>query len=258
MDEPGSDQPLPDPARPAPGRGRDGDPGGRWDPLRALPARVHRGHGRRLAGGVRPTPRRHHRPEGRRTRRRPPSRHPRRRRRCGTGHGASLLGAAFPASTFVGYDLADDTLAAGRVEATDRGLDNVHFEQRDLLALPDDPPFDAVVAFDVIHDQADPAGVLDRIHRALVPGGALVVMDIKAASRLEDNIGNPFAPLLYAVSTLHCTTVSLAQDGAGLGTVWGEELARQMLAEAGFVDVTVHDVPDDPLNQIYVARGATT
>jgi hypothetical protein len=52
-------------------------------------------------------------------------------------------------------------------------------------------------------------------------------------------------------------TVSLARDGAGLGTVWGEELARQMLADAGFVDVTTHDVPDDPLNQVYVARTPT-
>jgi hypothetical protein len=49
-------------------------------------------------------------------------------------------------------------------------------------------------------------------------------------------------------------TVSLAHDGAGLGTVWGEELARTMLADAGFVGVTVHDVPDDPLDVVYVAR----
>jgi hypothetical protein len=62
------------------------------------------------------------------------------------------------------------------------------------------------------------------------------------------------APLLYAVSTLHCLTVSLAHDGAGLGTVWGEELARSMLADAGFVGVQVHEVPDDPLDSLYVAR----
>jgi hypothetical protein len=52
--------------------------------------------------------------------------------------------------------------------------------------------------------------------------------------------------MLYAISALHCMTVSLAHDGAGLGTVWGEELAQTMLADAGFVDVVVHDVPDDP------------
>ena len=31
---------------------------------------------------------------------------------------------------------------------------------------------------------------------------------------------------------LQCMTVSLAQGGAGLGTMWGEEPARQMLHEA--------------------------
>ena len=38
-------------------------------------------------------------------------------------------------------------------------------------------------------------------------------------------------------------TVSLAHGGAGLGTVWGEQLARRMLADAGFVDVEVSTFP---------------
>ena len=177
---------------------------------------------------------------------------------CGTGHSTIVLAQAFPASTFVGYDLADDALETGRAEARAAGLDNVTFEQRDVVELPDEVPFDAVVAFDVIHDQADPAGVLARVHRSLTPGGVFLAMDIKASSHLERNVDNPLAPLLYAVSTLHCMTVSLARDGAGLGTVWGEELALRMLADAGFVDVTTHDVPDDPLDQVYVARTPTS
>lgn len=177
---------------------------------------------------------------------------------CGTGHSTVVLAREFPASNFVGYDLSDDALGTGRSEAAETGLGNVRFENLDIARLPDDPPFHAVVGFDVIHDQADPAGVLHRVHRALEPGGVFLMMDIKASSRLENNVANPLAPFLYAVSTLHCMTVSLAEGGAGLGTVWGEELARQMLAEAGFVDVTVHEVPDDPFNQIYVARAATT
>jgi len=80
------------------------------------------------------------------------------------------------------------------------------------------------------------------------------MMDVKGASALEDNIGNPFAPWVYGVSTLHCMTVSLAEGGAGLGTMWGEQLARHMLADAGFAVVEVHDVPDDPMNSLYVAR----
>lgn len=56
------------------------------------------------------------------------------------------------------------------------------------------------------------------------------------------------------MSTLHCLAVSLAHDGAGLGTVWGEQVARRMLTEAGFVGVTVEEVPDDPFDSLYLAH----
>ena len=173
---------------------------------------------------------------------------------CGTGHAVNLMARAYPASVFVGYDFNEEALERGRDEAAADGLSNVSFESQDVAVLPPSPQFDAIFAFDAIHDQADPASVLNRIRAALAERGVFVMMDIKASSLLERNIGNPFAPMLYATSTLHCLTVSLAYGGAGLGTVWGEELARQMLADAGFGDVEVHDVPDDPVNSLYVAR----
>ena len=74
------------------------------------------------------------------------------------------------------------------------------------------------------------------------------------ADALEDNIGNPFAPVLYAVSTLHCLTISLAHDGAGIGTCFGEGLALRLLREAGFADVSVQPAPADPADGLYVAR----
>jgi len=74
------------------------------------------------------------------------------------------------------------------------------------------------------------------------------------SSRLDRNVGNPMAPWLYAVSALHCMAVSLAEGGAGLGTIWGEELALDMLAAAGFVDIEVHEIPADPIDSVYVAH----
>jgi SAM-dependent methyltransferase len=173
---------------------------------------------------------------------------------CGTGHAVNLMARAFPRSQFTGYDTAEDGIAQARAEAAQWGLTNATFEVLDVVDLPLDPPFALVFAFDAVHDQAHPARVLARIHDALAPDGAFVMVDVRAGSAVEDNVGNPFAPLLYGFSTLHCLTVSLAQGGTGLGAMWGEQLARQMLAEAGFVDVTVDAVPDDPLNALYVAR----
>jgi SAM-dependent methyltransferase len=121
-----------------------------------------------------------------------------------------------------------------------------------VARLEAERPFDVVLVFDAIHDQVDPAAVLARIHAALAPGGTLVMVEPRASSNLEDNLGNPLVAFLYGVSTLHCMTVSLAGGGAGLGTVWGEQAARAMLAEAGFGQVAVHEAPGDPTNTVFV------
>jgi SAM-dependent methyltransferase len=172
---------------------------------------------------------------------------------CGTGHCVNIMAREYPASTFVGYDIAEDAIARGNAEAKEAGLTNARFEVLDVTKLPPEPKFDLITAFDAIHDQVDPAAVLQRASDALAPDGTFLMIDIKASSNVEENVGNPMAPMLYGISVLHCMTVSLAHDGAGLGTVWGEQLARRMLADAGFTSVEASDAPD-PMNSIYVCR----
>jgi hypothetical protein len=62
---------------------------------------------------------------------------------------------------------------------------------------------------------------------------------------------HPLTPFLYAASTLHCMIVSLALNGEGLKTMWGEEKAKQMLVEAGFRKVEVKQLPHDMQNSYY-------
>lgn len=69
---------------------------------------------------------------------------------------------------------------------------------------------------------------------------------------LEDNVAHPLAPFLYAISTLHCLTISLAHDG-GRAWDWGEQLACKMLRDAGFREVTMKEVPNEPINALFVA-----
>ena len=66
--------------------------------------------------------------------------------------------------------------------------------------------------------------------------------------------GSALAPFIYTISCMHCMTVSLAQGGAGLGTMWGEELAQTMLENTGFVDITKHKLDHDFLNVYWVMR----
>lgn len=170
---------------------------------------------------------------------------------CGTGHAANLLAREFPASEFHGYDIADDAIEAAREEAKQMRLANARFEVVDVTSLPDDLKFDLITAFDAIHDQKSPDAVLKGVRGALAPNGTFLMIEFKFSSRVEENIGNPFAPMYYGFSLMHCMPVSLAIGGQGLGTVWGEELARQYLAEAGFKKVRVLDAPR-PQNCIFV------
>lgn len=173
---------------------------------------------------------------------------------CGAGRAVCRLAVEFPNSRFVGYDLCEEAVSAGRAEAKRQGLKNVRFETRDVSRIGDKDKFDLITAFDAIHDQAKPDIVLREIATALRPDGTFLMQDILASSHLEKNLDNPIAPFLYTISTMHCMSVSLAQGGAGLGTCWGRELAEQMLCDAGFRDITVEKLPHDDMNYYYLAR----
>lgn len=172
----------------------------------------------------------------------------------GSGHAINVMAAAFPASRFTGIDFSDEGLGVGRAEAKRLGLTNATFVAKDVAALDSAQTYDVITVFDAIHDQAQPARVLENIYDALRPGGILLMVDIKASSRLEDNVGVPLAAYLYTVSTMHCMSVSLGLDGAGLGTCWGHQLATSMLADAGFTHVSIREIESDPFNNYYIAR----
>lgn len=177
---------------------------------------------------------------------------------CGSGHAINVMARAFPASRFTGIDFSDQAIATGVAEAKRLGLPNAAFERHNLAELDKAGAYDVITVFDAIHDQAQPARVLENIHRALRPGGVLLMADIKASSRLEDNVGVPMSTYLYTTSLMHCMTVSLALDGAGLGTAWGEQLAVAMLGDAGFDDVRVAEIEGDPINNYYLASKRPT
>lgn len=173
---------------------------------------------------------------------------------CGSGHAINVMAQAFPASRFTGIDFSDEAIAVGAREAAGLGLANATFESHNLAQLDKRDAYDVITVFDAIHDQAQPDRVLENIHRALRPGGVLLMADIKASSRLEDNVGVPMSTYLYTTSLMHCMTVSLAMDGAGLGAAWGTQLATAMLSDAGFGDVQVTEIESDPINNYYIAR----
>jgi 2-polyprenyl-3-methyl-5-hydroxy-6-metoxy-1,4-benzoquinol methylase len=173
---------------------------------------------------------------------------------CGSGRALILMAETFPRSRFNGYDFSEEGIARARAEAAAKGLDNVRFEVRDVATLDEREKYDLITAFDAIHDQAQPARVLECVARALRPGGTFLMQDIAGSSHVHHNLEHPVAPFGYTISCMHCMTVSLAQGGDGLGAMWGEEMAQEMLRASGFNQVEVKKLSHDILNAYYVAK----
>jgi 2-polyprenyl-3-methyl-5-hydroxy-6-metoxy-1,4-benzoquinol methylase len=176
---------------------------------------------------------------------------------CGSGRILNRLAELYPNSQFMGMDLSPEAIGNARGEAAQKGLRNTEFIIRDLsdfheTAEPE--AFDFITTFDAIHDQAKPLNVLKGIHRALKADGLYLMQDIRGSSHVYTDIGHPIGPFLYTASTMHCMAVSLAQDGEGLGTMWGEEKTREYLQKAGFRSIETNQLAHDFANNWYVVR----
>ena len=173
---------------------------------------------------------------------------------CGSGHAINVMAQAWPNSQFTGYDFSEQGIGVARAEAESMGLRNATFALADVASLEEENLYDFVTTFDAVHDQADPAGMLASVARALKPEGTYLCADIAGSSNVHENMEHPLGPTLYTLSLFHCMTVSLALDGEGLGAMWGEQKTLSMLGEAGFRSVDVKRVEGDVLNNYYIAR----
>ena len=176
---------------------------------------------------------------------------------CGRGKALLKMAAEFPQSRFTGVDLSVEATREAAKEAEALGLVNVKFEVRDLSDFHETAPlaaFDFITAFDAIHDQARPDHVLAGIRRALKPGGVFLMQDIGASSNVAENKDHAIGTLLYGLSCTHCMTVSLAQGGLGVGAMWGEQLTRDFLKDAGFRHIDRHTLSHDIQNYYYIVK----
>jgi SAM-dependent methyltransferase len=174
---------------------------------------------------------------------------------CGRGRALAMMARRFPRSRFLGVDFSEEAIGWAKEQAEQDALPNLRYEVRDAATLDYSAAFDFITTFDAIHDQARPDLVLANIRRALRPGGVYLMQDIRASSSHAGDMEHPVGPLLYTVSTMHCMTVSLATGGMGLGTMWGENVARRMLAEAGFGKIRIERLAHDFQNDYYIIHG---
>ena len=94
---------------------------------------------------------------------------------CGGGWSAIALAKAYPAATVVGYDIDCPSIEMAKVHAASEGLsDRIAFDCVGVRLLDVGNSFDAVFAFECIHDMPAPVGVLTAV-RTLVRETALLL-----------------------------------------------------------------------------------
>jgi 2-polyprenyl-3-methyl-5-hydroxy-6-metoxy-1,4-benzoquinol methylase len=172
---------------------------------------------------------------------------------CGDGAMLEVMARMFPRSLFRGYDISHDAIRRACERAAEGDLHNVEYAVGDVASLDELRAYDLVLAFDTMHEQSYPRIVLRRIAASLKRDGVFVMQEVNVSSHLSRAAEHPFAPMLFALSTMHSVPVALAQEGEALGRMWGRERAAKMLAEAGFRNVRFETLGSDAISYFAVA-----
>jgi ubiquinone/menaquinone biosynthesis C-methylase UbiE len=92
---------------------------------------------------------------------------------CGTGSTALLL--ADDVKHILASDVSGRMVAIGEEKARDQGVSNVEFRAADVFSdAIGEGPYDAVLAFNLLHLLEDVPAVIERIDALLKPGGVFV------------------------------------------------------------------------------------
>ena len=165
---------------------------------------------------------------------------------CGEGLAAIAMARAYPNLRVDGFDTDDASIAAARRLAVVEGVaERVRFEVADVAALDHmHDRYDAVFAFEMLHDLARPVDAL-RTARRLAAGAPVLVMDERAGEAFTVP-ADPIERFLYAASVLHCLPVGRCETAsAATGTVLRPATLRRYAVEAGFASVEVLAIDHD-------------
>jgi SAM-dependent methyltransferase len=164
---------------------------------------------------------------------------------CGLGWSAIGIALAYPDATVDGYDVDGPSIEAARRNAREAEVDDrVRFHAVDAARVKGET-YDAVFAFECIHDLPDPVGVLAAMRRLAGDRGAVVVMDERVAETFTAP-GDDVERLMYGYSLLCCLADGMAHGASvGTGTVMRPSTLRAYAVEAGFADVEILDIEND-------------
>ena len=156
----------------------------------------------------------------------------------GAGHHLVHYARTFPEARIVGVEPDGPSLALAAAAIAEAAVgDRVTLRQADANELQDRAAYDLVVMSITLHEtggEAAWANVLSRVHRALRPGGTILVSELPYPDEIGEYRSEPIYQMLAGVQ-LHEAVV-------GCGMITQGELA-DLLRTAGFHDVRVVDQP---------------
>ena len=123
--------------------------------------------------------------------------------------------------------------------------DRLRFRTADAGNLaPDKATYDAVFAFECIHDMPRPIEVLTAARQALRPDGMAVVIDEAVGEEFRAP-GDEIEQLMYGFSLFVCLPDGLSSvPSVGTGTVMRPSTLRNYATQAGFATVDVLPIND--------------
>jgi 2-polyprenyl-3-methyl-5-hydroxy-6-metoxy-1,4-benzoquinol methylase len=163
---------------------------------------------------------------------------------CGGGWSSITLARAYPDATIDGIDVDAGSVDMARKNAADAGVaDRVTFTHADAAGLTG-ATYDAVFAFECVHDLPRPVDVLAAVERALAPDGFVVVMD-EAVAETFSAPGDDLERIMYGFSLLVCLPDGMSSPpSAGTGTVMRPDTLRRYAQEAGLTSFEILPIED--------------
>lgn len=163
---------------------------------------------------------------------------------CGTGSTALLL--AENAAHITASDLSEKMIQVGREKALEQGISNVSFVHSDVLGNAiDDGPYDAVLAFNLLHLLHDPKAAISRVSALLEPGGLFI----------SKTVCTPGAdlPLRFRLLLLLLPVMQWIGKAPFVNFMEIEEL-EAIIREAGFEIMEAGNHPAAPPSRYIVAK----
>jgi SAM-dependent methyltransferase len=154
---------------------------------------------------------------------------------CGTAQITLLAARKAYRGQVAGVDFSAPMLERARTDAAEQGVANVSFEQGDAQVHPfPDGGFDVAISRGGVMFFSDLVAAFANIRRGLRPGGRFVFMGPQGGSA-----DSPYARATAALSPLMRAPSPASQ---GMGSLVDPDRIRQILGDAGFVDVTLTPV----------------